>query len=738
MQTLENEIRSAIAASDAGADETDGSETKKILGRVPFRATRFDQRHAKHAVALERVLEHVAVAVFENIKWQKCVWKKDRTRQWHHRHFIGQIYRPIFHFRFPSLEQFQRRSAERNSSMDRVPFNFSPRGPGFDKHRALVDSSRADAEHPRRMLFNLLRWLDASPARYWTVAWAAFGGVVALALLAILFRRERAWWQHPVLFSAAMLIVLLAFRWPIIFDNRQYPDPDESQLIAGASMMRHDPVFWRSVDGSTHGPVDEWPLVAALFVRGSLDFTAARMVSTLLNWVELVTAWLIFRHLYKASAAGLLVLPLLAAHAFTHAWSFVAYCSEHVPDALLALGCWSLLTAWRQSGAGPPSLARLFTAGVLLGAVPFAKLQGTPIAAVAVAGAVWFTLFDHSSDWHRRWRALGAIFSGAATVPAIILGMVMACGLWSDFIYSYILDNIRFGSGQLTPRTFINLDSIHFAGGREFTWTEAPRMLIELGGSIFGFNEFFLWLVVVGACGLLLFPWFTRWHRRCAMLSAAMLFFAALAAMAPGRAFIHYLQLAIFPAGLFGGLIAGAVLQNVPREGFITGVSVRVLRAVVIVAFLSCALGPQIWWRVHEPQPFIGQFTATQGALAQSEVSREILRRASPGERLAIWGWMPMFWVETGLLQATRDGNSQRQSDPYRYRDYFRARYLRDLSRTRPPVFIDAVGVGNLYYENRAKIAHETFPELRDYIADNYHLVQDVGGTRVYVRNDRL
>src|SRR5439155_15541324 len=110
-------------------------------------------------------------------------------------------------------------------------------------------------------------------------------------------------------------------------------------------------------------------------------------------------------------------------------------------------------------------------------AVPFAKLQGTPIAAVALAGAVGFALFD-SSDWQRRWRALGAIFGGAATVPAIILGMVLAWGLWSDFLYSYILDNIRvrFGGGQFTPRTFSNLDSIHFAGGREFTWAEAPRM----------------------------------------------------------------------------------------------------------------------------------------------------------------------------------------------------------------------------------------------------------------------
>jgi len=43
-------------------------------------------------------------------------------------------------------------------------------------------------------------------------------------------------------------------------------------------------------------------------------------------------------HLFKASVAGLLVLPLLAVHSFPHIWSFVAYCSEHVPSV-----CWRSL-----------------------------------------------------------------------------------------------------------------------------------------------------------------------------------------------------------------------------------------------------------------------------------------------------------------------------------------------------------------------------------------------------------
>jgi hypothetical protein len=226
------------------------------------------------------------------------------------------------------------------------------------------------------MFSNLLIWLDSSPLHYWSVAWGAFGVVVASAVAAFCCERERAWWQHAVVFSFATLIVLLAFRWPVVLDNRQYPDPDESQFIAGALTLRHDPVFWRSVDGTTHGPLVEGTLLVALLVRGSLDFTAAWIITVLLIWIELVCAWLIFRHLFGAKVAGLLVLPLITAHSFVHLWSFVAYCSEHVPDALLAIGCWALFTAWRPNGNGAPDLSRLFAAGVLMGAIPFAKLQG--------------------------------------------------------------------------------------------------------------------------------------------------------------------------------------------------------------------------------------------------------------------------------------------------------------------------------------------------------------------------
>jgi hypothetical protein len=216
------------------------------------------------------------------------------------------------------------------------------------------------------------------------------------------------------------------------------------------------------------------------------------------------------------------------------------------------------------------------------------------------------------------------------------------------------------------------------------------------------------------------------------------LLLAIFAAMAPGRPYLHYLQLIIFPTGLFGGVIAGAVLQDVICANITRPVLARTVRSAVLAAFLICALLPQVWWRAKEPQPFIGRFTATHGTLAQSEVSREILRHANPGNHLGCGAGCRSFGPKPGSFKPLGDGNDSRQIESHPERDYYRARFLRDLLRSRPPVFIDAVGPGNFVYEDRAQDAHETFSELRDLIAANYHLVRDVEGSRVYVRNDRL
>jgi hypothetical protein len=59
-----------------------------------------------------------------------------------------------------------------------------------------------------------------------------------------------------------------------------------------------------------------------------------------------------------------------------------------------------------------------------------------------------------------------------------------------------------------------------------------------------------------------------------------------------------------------------------------------------------------------------------------------------------------------------------------------------DLRHNPPKVFLDAVGPGQFWYQDRAASGHDTFPELRDYVSDNFRLVGDVDSVRIYARKD--
>ncbi len=115
----------------------------------------------------------------------------------------------------------------------------------------------------------------------------------------------------------------------------------------------------------------------------------------------------------------------------------------------------------------------------------------------------------------------------------------------------------------------------------------------------------------------------------------------------------------------------------------------------------------------------------------------ETLKRyAKAGEPLAVWGWASALYVDSGMVQATREGQTQPQINPGKWRSYFRQRYVDDLLASNAPVFVDAVGPGN--YISSRRYAHESMPVLEKKIATAYTFIAEIGSVRVYVHNDRL
>ncbi len=563
-------------------------------------------------------------------------------------------------------------------------------------------------------------WFDIHPSAYWMPAWAGFAVLVLLALgplVAGLFAEKAGARLEALaprwLFVAVLAAAFFAFRWPLLYVNEEL-NPDESQIIAGALALQHDPVYWRAVDGQTHGPLDVYPLlVAGLFGR-PMDFASARLTGSLLMLAAVLALYRTLACFQPEGLARAGCLPAFCFFAFSTFWDFVHYSSEHAPVCLLALGVWLLAAELAGPGDGPGRPWRWFGAGLALGAVPLAKLQGTPTALALLLVGALLVLGTAGRPFARRLRLALMLAAGALALPGFFLLLNLLTGQVRNVWISYIVQNLL------------------YAAQSHYTREEMLRQFWEYARIGPGFYALAAGSAVFIGVTLLRTPGFPRPALRLLLLAAVFFLASLVAVLTPGRQFTHYLLWLVVPTVLLAAALLGgwwdAAAAGGPRAGL--------QRGLALACFAGLALAPQVVERVRTPHPWLGRWREYATRPVPPVVAK-IRQYARPGEALGMWGWMCRYYVLTGLRPATREAHTERLINFTPNIHYYRARYLADLKRSNPPVFADAVGPGNFTYEIR-NVAHELVPELAAFIAARYTEVADVDGTRIYVRNDRL
>lgn len=547
----------------------------------------------------------------------------------------------------------------------------------------------------------MMAWLDADFDRHGLVAWGAF--VVSLGLAWRPWLTARAGRRgEDILFGGMLFFTLLAFRWPVFFLPETL-NIDESQMISGAMTLRHDPVFWRSVEGQTIGPLDYYALVPVTFLKGTNAYFGPRLLALLLSWIVVVMGYRTARLFYAEKIARASVLPLLAFFALTTDAHFVAYLSEAVPIAIVAVALFCLAKSGRD-GRG----AWAFAAGAALAAAPLAKLQVGPLVAwIFACGVIWG--FVRSREGKAGGAMLGLLVAGAASVCVLIGVMAVLGGVWADMRISYFEANLFY------------VDENREGVSRLRVWRE---ILLTMGR-----NESFRPLLV-------------------AAVAVAMLAIAARCRPDRDRRWLLWLGAGGWLAGVACALLgsrnyAHYFLLQTPALGLLTAWALGSLAEANAASrsrwlALACAVnfGAGIAWpaltRLHAGSPYAGQVSVyrAMGDGRPSAAIDELKRWVKPGEPLAVWGWEPSLYLRTGTWQATRDPSTRRLVEPSGRRDYFRARYLSDLEKNRPRVLVDMTAA------RRRGFGFEGFPEFGAYLEKNFRLVAEVESRRIYVRRD--
>ncbi len=272
---------------------------------------------------------------------------------------------------------------------------------------------------------------DSFPVVYWSLGYS-----LALIVVGLTFKKDI---PLPLYLTGAFALFVM-MRLPAIVLNREL-NVDESQMLSHALTLYQDPVYWRSVDGTTIGPLDNYLLVIPRLFQFQLDYTSARIMGVLCSIGSLLFFFYATKKWFGEAIARVALLVPLFFLAFTQESDFVHYSSEQLPVFILSI-CLALLAnlSVRVAASGA------FWLGLVAGMIPFAKLQAVPQAGVAVLGGLYLVYQYYQQT--KAVKPLVALLLGGITFPAVALGLILGAEVFQDFIDFYILGNAVYAAGS--------------------------------------------------------------------------------------------------------------------------------------------------------------------------------------------------------------------------------------------------------------------------------------------------
>lgn len=494
------------------------------------------------------------------------------------------------------------------------------------------------------------------------------------------------------LFLASCLLFVL--RLPVLVYNREL-NVDESQMLTQAMTLAVDPVYWRSVDGTTGGPLSSYFLTIVGMLTGRYDYMTAHLGAFLLVLITLFFLFKALKSWFDPYRAALGLLPVILFYGFTRTPDFVHYSSEHFPIALLAACVWLVSGDFVSDRSAK---AKMFALGVLLTLVPFGKIQAVPLA----AGIGLYALIRLAT--HRYRGALAALFGGVVAACASALLLFFAGGVLNDFFTFYIKGNFQYKNNTTL---FDNL---------RFQFSEAHRA-----------TDLLILLIPLVIWPVLTVPGNRKVPRNRSVwwLGIGLLAMSFVAILRTGSGYTHYLLFLVLPFSLLLTSLTGPDISPAKTR-----------MRLIFPPLLGVALAVGVFWRQHG---VLNSFVSGPGlnrGLPFTATGMEAARFLNKGEYMVVWGWNCQYYVECQAPQGVAENHSIRSAFKHPMQEIYRERYLRDLERTRPAVFIDAVGPNSLWLQDTLTQSYRSFPELADYVDKNYTLIGRPGSDLLFVRND--
>ncbi len=535
---------------------------------------------------------------------------------------------------------------------------------------------------------------------------------------------------YDIAFIASFAAVIMLARWPGLLAPEL--NPDESTHIAGAIKLIKDPVFWRSVDGTTSGPLNYYILTIPKFIGLEIEYASARLISLLLILISVTCSYCSLSQLYQKVVARIAIIPTVLVFSLMTYFDYVHYNSEYVSISIISIQLLFVFTFIKNNKLFNNELA-IFLFGLLCSCVPFSKLQAVPIS-VSIGAIFVHILLVQKNKGKKSWKSflknILILALGCLVLPIVVLSFLVSFSIYNDFSVSYIHYSLSYAEFDRSL-----LEKIQGFLDWVFTLKDTRSFFVNC-----------LYSSAIILTFMILKTIFKKTRRlveeadggdentntqKVLFYTLIVLLSSTFSVIQPGRDFGHYVLFLVIPIGLFLGTVFGEMSKlklskkrlSDSRKAFL------LLSTIFLLVNGVGELPGQIWGKnpfLQESQTFVTDYRST--------ISNSILDYVSPGDSVAIWGWMSSFYVETGTAMATRDIHSAYQISGGPYQQYYLQRFANDLAHSDALLFVEAVAPKMKFFTNRDVVGFEQFPIVAEVITRDFNLVEEVEGVRIYKR----
>lgn len=452
---------------------------------------------------------------------------------------------------------------------------------------------------------------------------------------------------YTIIFTLLVSCTILIWRAPFIFYSAEL-NPDESQTLASARILRDDPIPWRSVDTTTSGPLNSYIYMWTYGLGEHPTYLSKRITSVILCIITVLCLQLtasIILGLYRSYISTLTVVLFFT---FSSGSDFVHASTEYLPGCMLAIA--STIVAFGYKN-GVKSLHGILV-GFILGLIPFAKLQASLLA--LSLGLILVVVILNQKGWHSKELYLTI---AAAITPAIFFVSITAIsGSFNDMVMRYFAQGVLYKGDQWKLSLLERFQRISRC---------SEEWLLILGGTV----SLFICSIAVRLKVknifnppqlIVAFTWFI---------------IGVYSIVKSGFIFPHYLTLLITPLSILCFVALSDLDKISPNCN------------LGLLALMPLSLTSAEFIRADEHK-VVSEYILKRPIL-QDDLSRYLASELKEGDSLAIWGWTPKYFIESNARSATRDLVSYYLLIEGPYKNKYRVAYTEDIKRNSPKFFID-------------------------------------------------